>query len=695
MTTVPSNLVPTKITDLPVAPVPTPSATMVCVIGGITYQVPFIDLQSTVSVPASREINTGGGLQGGGDLSADRTLSIATGGVTPEKLADSGVVADTYGSGTMIPVLSIDAKGRIVDATEVALVISGYVPDTRQIIAGAGLTGGGNLQANRTLSVDFATGSPEPLGTAAAGTENAPARGDHVHPALDFSNPTEYTGLLPLTRGGTGQNVTVLTAGAVWFTDGNNGFLQTTQGVPGQVLVSNGPAAPDWGVALIVNDQPANYVYAGPTSGPDGQTTFRFLVDADIPAVLTGKTLSGLNNTFSHIGNSSLTYSQVTFNGVLVSLGSSGTITAVNPFALTMGTGLSGSSYDGAGAVTIALSNTGVTAASYGAANKTLTAAVNAQGQLTSLAETPIDISYTQVSGLGSAALLTAGAAGGVATLDGTGKVPLTQLPPISAGGLTYQGVWDALTNTPALASSVGTNGYFYVVDVAGTTNLNGIIDWQLGDWAIFNGSVWQKVDNSDAVTSVNGQIGTVVLDYADVGAPSTSGTNATGTWSIDINGNASTVTNGLYSNGSYSNPTWLTSLATSKLSGQVAVVNGGTNLASYTVGDLLWASGATTLSKLGIGTNTYILTSSGAAPQWSNPSSVSVGSATNATNATNATDATNAANVAVAANTTNANYHLTFVSSTTGNLPLQVNSSITCNPSTGALTGGICGGAF
>jgi hypothetical protein len=46
--------------------------------------------------------------------------------------------------------------------------------------------------------------------------------------------------------------------------------------------------------------------------------------------------------------------------------------------------------------------------------------------------------------------------------------------------------------------------GYYYVVDVAGTTNLNGITDWQVGDWAIFNGSIWQKVDNTDSYDPAN-----------------------------------------------------------------------------------------------------------------------------------------------------------------------------------------------
>ena len=88
-----------------------------------------------------------------------------------------------------------------------------------------------------------------------------------------------------------------------------------------------------------------------------------------------------------------------------------------------------------------------------------------------------------------------------------------------SIGAVNYKGTWDASTNTPTLVSSTGTQGDYYVVNVAGNTNLNGITDWQIGDWAIFNGSVWEKVDNTDAVSSVNGQVGTVVLTAANVNA--------------------------------------------------------------------------------------------------------------------------------------------------------------------------------
>jgi hypothetical protein len=121
--------------------------------------------------------------------------------------------------------------------------------------------------------------------------------------------------------------------------------------------------------------------------------------------------------------------------------------------------------------------------------------------------------------------------ANGVATLDGSGTVPINQLPAAVLGALSYQGTWNASTNTPTLTSSVGTKGYYYVVNVAGSTNLNGITDWVIGDWAVFNGSIWQKVDNTDAVTSVNGYTGTVVLTQPDIsGTVPTSRTITAGT---------------------------------------------------------------------------------------------------------------------------------------------------------------------
>ncbi len=159
------------------------------------------------------------------------------------------------------------------------------------------------------------------------------------------------------------------------------------------------------------------------------------------------------------------------------------------------------------------------------------------------------------------------GVANGVASLDSGGKVPTSQIPQM--GDLNYQGTWNASTNTPTLTSSSGTKGYYYVVSVAGSTNLNGITDWKVGDWAVFNGSVWEKIDNTDAVTSVNGYTGAVTLTYTDVGAaPATSGTSI------------------LYGNGSggFSNVTI----------GTGVTFAGGTLSATGTGGDVVGPSSAT-----------------------------------------------------------------------------------------------------
>lgn len=89
-------------------------------------------------------------------------------------------------------------------------------------------------------------------------------------------------------------------------------------------------------------------------------------------------------------------------------------------------------------------------------------------------------------------------------------------------GGNIYKGTWNASTNSPTLVSSVGTNGWYYIVNVAGSTNLNGISTWAIGDWAIFNGSTWQKVNNSTGVISINSQSGVVTLTTNDISEGST-----------------------------------------------------------------------------------------------------------------------------------------------------------------------------
>ena len=179
--------------------------------------------------------------------------------------------------------------------------------------------------------------------------------------------------------------------------------------------------------------------------------------------------------------------------------------------------------------VTIPASNVTGTlgVANGGTGATTLTGYVKGAG--TSAFTASSTIPNTDITGLGTASTRNAGSANGVATLDAGGKVPVSELPAAVLGALSYQGTWNASTNTPTLTSSTGTKGYYYVVSVAGNTNLDGITDWLVGDWAVYNGTVWQKVDNTETVTSVNGQTGAVVLTYTDVGAFPATATTGTG----------------------------------------------------------------------------------------------------------------------------------------------------------------------
>jgi len=104
------------------------------------------------------------------------------------------------------------------------------------------------------------------------------------------------------------------------------------------------------------------------------------------------------------------------------------------------------------------------------------------------------------------------GANSGIATLDSGGKVPVSQLP---ASVMTFEGTWDASTNSPSLADSTGSPGMVYLVSVAGSQNLgSGSQTFAIGDWVVANSSVvWEKTSNSNAVVSVNSQTGVVTVN--------------------------------------------------------------------------------------------------------------------------------------------------------------------------------------
>jgi hypothetical protein len=126
------------------------------------------------------------------------------------------------------------------------------------------------------------------------------------------------------------------------------------------------------------------------------------------------------------------------------------------------------------------------------------------------------------------------GAALGVATLDSGGKIPATQLP---STVMDYKGNWNASTNTPTLADGVGSTGDVYRTNVAGTQDLgSGPQTFAVGDWVVYNGTIWELSNNSSAVMSVNGFTGVVVLAANDVGAANRNLSNLNSPTSVNQN---------------------------------------------------------------------------------------------------------------------------------------------------------------
>lgn len=127
-------------------------------------------------------------------------------------------------------------------------------------------------------------------------------------------------------------------------------------------------------------------------------------------------------------------------------------------------------------------------------------------------------IEFASTPKVGANNVLTAdllGANSGIATLDGSGKIPSSQL---TVAAMEYKGTYDASTDTPSLSNGTGSTGDVYAVSVAGTNDFGaGNITFAVGDWVIYNGSIYEKVTNSNSVTSVNGQTGVVSLDTDDI----------------------------------------------------------------------------------------------------------------------------------------------------------------------------------
>lgn len=457
MSNVPTNLIPTRITQLPEAPVADPAGYFPIVISGTTYKVQFSQIQGNVEVPASRTITAGTGLTGGGSLSADITIAVANGGIGNDQLDTTGVAAGSYGTGSDIPVVTVNSKGRVTGVSTTPVVVSGYVSDTIQVVAGTGLAGGGTLSQNRTLSIDYAATTPSSLGTASAGSAATPARIDHVHPAVNLSNAAQTNGVLPMGRGGTGASMSPV-AGAVVLTNGTN-FELSNVGNAGQVFISNGASAPDWSDASLLIVDAATRLIGGAANkivyqSATSQTSF---VVSPVSA-----------DTFLKWNGSSFEWGAVA---------GAGTVTSVSGSGGTTGLTVSGGPITAAGTLTLGG-----------------TLAISAGG--TGLGTTPTNGKLLIGNGTDyTLANLTAGT--GVSVTNATGSITLANTAPdqtitvTSGTNISVTGTYPSFT-----VSSPNT-----VVGPAGATS---------GAIALYDGGTGKLVKNSAITINASGVISNV-----------------------------------------------------------------------------------------------------------------------------------------------------------------------------------------
>ena len=265
-----------------------------------------------------------------------------------------------------------------------------------------------------------------------------------------------------------------------------------------------------------------------------------------------------------------------------------GTSSSAGVTSVATGTGLTGGTITSTG--TLSLATAGAGAGAYGSTSNSTkidTITLDAYGRVTAVATGATGQVNTVVTGNSSTLTSSGTTAKTLTPVTGTvnlssanlatGAQIQTAINTALTGVLQFEGTWNASTNTPTLASNVGTSGDYYIVSVAGSTNLNGITDWAVGDWAVFGNTTWTKVDNTavgsmssfiikegngtETSTVTNGE--TITFAQGTGIQSELTSTSSGGTLTITntspnivqttVSGNAGSVTNGVYTIGTQS----------------------------------------------------------------------------------------------------------------------------------------------
>jgi hypothetical protein len=633
LSNVPTNLIPTRITGLPDYTGTSTLGYFAYALEGRTYKVQFSQLAAVGAVPSTRVIGTGNGLEGGGDLSQNRVISIIPHGVGYSQLDFTGVTAGTYGSADTVPSLTIDATGRVTAAVNTPIVLSNYVPSSRTVTAGAGLTGGGQLNNNITIALNPSNATPQSLGAASAGTGTQAARDDHVHPAVDLTDTSETQGVLPLGRGGTGVALSPV-VGAVIYAD-NDSLNQTVAGNAGQILKSaGGLGAPYWddllagGTVTSVSVITANG-FAGTVA--NSTTTPAITLTTTVTGLVkaNGSALSAAVAGTDYIAPGAITTSGLTMATARLlgrTTASSGAVEEI-----TVGTGLSlsvGSLTNTAPDQVVSL--TGGTAISISGTYPSFTITNTAPDQIVSLTGAGTTVvtgtypSFTITSSdqyggtVTSVSVVTAnGFAGTVANASTTPAITLTT----SVSGLV-KGNGTALSAAIAGTDYVAPGAYTSSGLTMATARLLGRTTASSGaaeEITVGTGlslSAGSLTNSAPDQTVVLTGAGTTVVTGTYPNFTITSNDQYTGTvTSVGLSGG----TTGLTVSGT--NP--ITTSGTFTLGGTLAIANGGTNgSATPTAGGIAYGTG-TAYAFSSAGTAGQFLTSTGGGtPTWSTASS-------------------------------------------------------------------------